>query len=104
MIFDIGDIDSGTAFTPEYFEQTPETTPESTVPVEETDGYGLIKDALERYGLSSLLPQVLEYVKKDFSVPEMIARLKGTPEFEDRFPALAERRKNGLNAISIDEY
>ena len=89
--------------TPEPVQTTPEE-PEPAVPVEDTDGYGLIKDALERYGLESLLPQVLEYVKKDFSVPEMIARLKGTPEFEERFPALAERRKNGLNAISIDEY
>tara|TARA_R100000005_G_scaffold90274_1_gene61437 strand:- start:2 stop:328 length:327 start_codon:yes stop_codon:yes gene_type:complete len=95
MIFDIGGADSGTAFTPDIYEPAPETTPEPAVPVEDTDGYGLIKDALERYGLESLLPEVLEYVKKDFSVPEMIARLKGTPEFEERFPALAERRKNG---------
>lgn len=68
MILDIGGVDSGTAFTPDIYEPAPETTPEPApepaVPVEDTQGYGLIKDALERYGLSSLLPEVLEYVKK----------------------------------------
>jgi len=82
MIFDIGGADSGTAFTPDIYEPAPETTPEPAVPVEDTDGYGLIKDALERYGLESLLPEVLEYVKKDFSVGWYLGVMKKQEYFD----------------------
>tara|TARA_R100001082_G_scaffold52979_1_gene28893 strand:- start:82 stop:1092 length:1011 start_codon:yes stop_codon:yes gene_type:complete len=80
------------------------SVPETNAPVEETEAYDLMKDMLSNYGLESLLPKLVEWVQKDYTIDQMIVRLKDTDEFKDRFYGMQLREDAELNAISIDQY
>ena len=80
-------------------------SPNETAPVTDNAAYDQMKQMLEDYGLPvSLLDEIKEYVSKNFTVDQMIYRLRQTDEFKERFKGMDQRLENGLNAISIDEY
>lgn len=64
-----------------------------------------LRQMLDVYGLDHSLIDVLKtYVSQDLTMQEAITRLKGTPQFEERFAGMQMRRDKGLNVPSIDEY
>jgi hypothetical protein len=70
----------------------------------QTDAFGTLKAQLAQYGLSSLSTFVYNEIVAGRSSDEVLRDLRGTPEFQQRFPAIADREKKGLPALSPGEY
>jgi hypothetical protein len=58
----------------------------------------------ESYGLGSLAPRILDYIKQGYSGDTVSVLLVDTPEYKKRFAANEVRTKNGLPALSPAEY
>jgi hypothetical protein len=71
---------------------------------EQTNAFELVKGQLAQYGLDSLSTFVYNEIVAGRSSDEVVRDLRGTPEFQKRFPAIGEREKKGLPAISPGEY
>ena len=63
-----------------------------------------IKAQLDTYGLGSLAEFAWKEIVAGKSADEVSRDLRGTPEFAARFPAIGQREKAGLPAISPAEY
>jgi hypothetical protein len=68
------------------------------------DALAYIRELLESYGLGSLADWAWEQIVAGASEAEVIQRLRERPEYQARFPGMAERRARGLPAISEAEY
>ena len=68
------------------------------------DARARIGSVLAEYGLESMADWVWQQIVAGKSDAEVLQDLRNTPEFKQRFPAIEERRKKGLNAISPGEY
>lgn len=66
----------------------------------------LLSARLEAYGLKSLGDFVWNLITKENITSEyaLVERIRATPEYQQRFAAMEMRRKNGMNAISEEEY
>ena len=62
-----------------------------------------VQAAFEQYGLSSLYPKIEEYAKAGYSSDIIILKLRETPEYKARFPAMDALSKKG-RAISEAAY
>jgi hypothetical protein len=58
----------------------------------------------DTYGLGSLAGLVADMMKNGMSEAAIVAQLRETPEYKQRFPGMAALRQNGYNAISEAEY
>lgn len=94
----------GTAGTPTYPGQTPAPSGGQAEPTYDRNAYELLRATYEQYGLGSLAGKILEYAQQGYSNDTVEILLRETPEFKDRFKALAIRQSKNLNAISIGEY
>jgi hypothetical protein len=68
------------------------------------DAYATVMDVLKQYGLESLAGFVFTSMANSLSEAEILQGIRKTPEFQARFPAIAEREKAGLPALSPGEY
>jgi hypothetical protein len=68
------------------------------------DAYARLQTVLNEYGLGSLAATVQAWLIEGLSEDEIVQRMRETPEFKTRFPAIEERRKKGLAPISPGEY
>ena len=68
------------------------------------DAFAALKETLSAYGLESLTQFAYDALVDGKSEAEIIRDLRTTPEFAARFPAIIERQKAGLPAISPSEY
>lgn len=70
----------------------------------QNDARARIGSVLAEYGLESLADFVWQQILGGKSDAEVLQDLRNTPQFQQRFPAIEERRKKGMNAISPGEY
>lgn len=68
------------------------------------DAGTVLTDLFTQYGLGSLAPVIMGYIKQGYSADAISVLLQGTPEYKQRFAANDIRVKNGLNALSPAEY
>jgi hypothetical protein len=68
------------------------------------DAYARLQAVLDDYGLGSLSAAVQRWLIEGLSEAEIVQRMRDTPEFKTRFPAIEERKKKGLAPISPGEY
>lgn len=68
------------------------------------DAYARLQAVLDEYGLGSLAATVQQWLVQGLSESEIVQQMRDTNEFKTRFPAIEERRKKGLAAISPGEY
>jgi hypothetical protein len=68
------------------------------------DAYARLNRVLNDYGLGSLGKTVQRWLIEGLSEDEITQRIRETNEFKQRFPAIEERRKKGLPALSPGEY
>ena len=79
-------------------------TPVPTVTTAQTDAMQQIQAQLDAYGLGSLASFAWTEIQAGRSADEVARDLRKTPEFNNRFPGIAQREKAGLPAISPAEY
>lgn len=68
------------------------------------DAYAAITNTLKAYGLESLAPTVLGYIKNGYSSETISVLLPDTPEYKQRFKANEQRKAAGLPVLSPSEY
>jgi hypothetical protein len=68
------------------------------------DSYARLQGTLDDYGLGSLGATVQRWLIEGLSEAEIVQRIRDTPEFIARFPAIEQRRQAGLAPISPGEY
>lgn len=68
------------------------------------NAYTAITQTLKSYGLESLAPAVLGYIKQGYSADTISLLLPETTEYKKRFVANDARRKAGLPVLSPAEY
>ncbi|HET6917609.1 MAG TPA: hypothetical protein VFH56_16100, partial [Acidimicrobiales bacterium] len=56
------------------------------------------------YGLDSLAPKIAQYINAGMSESAIVASLRETPEYKQRFPGMEALKKQGYNAISEAQY
>lgn len=56
------------------------------------------------FGLASLAPRIIEFIKNGYSADTISIMLTQTPEYKQRFKANDVRRANGLPVLSAAEY
>lgn len=64
----------------------------------------IIRDLLRTYGLESLTDWAMNAIAQGLTEAEIVQSMRARPEFEARFPAIAERERRGLSPISPGEY
>lgn len=68
------------------------------------DAYAALMDLFNSYGLSSLAPNIFNYVQQGYSSDTISILLQSTPEYQQRFAGNALRVKNGLSVLTPAEY
>lgn len=68
------------------------------------DSYARLNAVLSDYGLGSLGATVQQWLIEGLSEAEIVQRMRDTPEFKTRFPAIEARKKKGLSPIAPGEY
>lgn len=81
------------------------TTPlESSLTGDQRDAFQAINNLFNTYGLSTLAPKIVEYLKNGYSADTISILLQDTPEFKQRFAGNETRRQKGLPVLSPAEY
>lgn len=68
------------------------------------DAATAVLDVFSQYGLQSLAPKIVEYVKNGYSADTASLLLQDTPEYQARFSGNAARIKAGLPALTPSQY
>lgn len=63
-----------------------------------------LTNLFKQYGLESLAPVIVDYIKKGYSSDTITILLQDTPQYKQRFAANETRIKKGLPALSPAEY
>jgi len=71
---------------------------------EQRDAFALLQNRFNEYGLGSLAPKIIDYLKNGFSADTISVLLQDTPEFKQRFSGNEIRRQKGLPVLSPAEY
>lgn len=71
---------------------------------EDRDAYSAMLNTLKAYGLESLAPAVMGYLKQGYSTDTISVLLPETTEYKQRFAGNEARKKAGLPALSPAEY
>jgi ribosomal protein L12E/L44/L45/RPP1/RPP2 len=84
----------------------PHGTPDplSGLPTDQRNAYVAVQSVLSQYGLESLAPQILNFVKKGYTGDSLTYVLEQTPEYKQRFSGNDARVKNGLAPLSPADY
>lgn len=68
------------------------------------DAYTLLQSIFESYGLGTLAPKIVGFLKQGYSGNTVSYLLQQTDEYKQRFAANQARVKNGLPALSPSQY
>lgn len=68
------------------------------------DAYAAIQDMLKQYGLDTLAPKILQFVRNGYASDTIAYELQQTSEWKKRFAANETRVKKGLPVLSPQEY
>jgi hypothetical protein len=68
------------------------------------NAYAALEALFRSYGLESLAPKILEYVKQGDDAATVQLRLQETQEWKQRFAGNEKRRAAGLNVYSVGDY
>lgn len=68
------------------------------------DAAAFLTDLFTQYGLGTLAPQIVDYLKQGFSSDTIAIMLQTTPEYKARFSANQARLEAGLPVLSPAEY
>ncbi|HET7415521.1 MAG TPA: hypothetical protein VFI97_07480 [Arthrobacter sp.] len=63
-----------------------------------------LTNLFDTYGLGSLAPKIAQWIQQGMSQSAILAALRETPEYKQRFPGMDALRKQGYNAISEAQY
>lgn len=80
------------------------TTPATGGTPSQNDAFATLKGFLDQYGLGSLADWAWAQLLSNHSPNQILLDLPNQQAYKDRFPAIAERQKQGLPAISPAEY
>jgi len=69
-----------------------------------TDAQAQVQQELDSWGLGSLTPVIWNLMTSGASDAQVLAAIRATPEYKQRFAGMAIRAQNGLNAISEAQY
>lgn len=87
---------------------TPATPPQSQADVDklnaQRDAGTILSDLFTQYGLGTLAPRIVDYIRQGYSADAITVLLQQTPEYKQRFAANDTRIKAGLPALSPSEY
>lgn len=79
--------------------------PISGLPTAQRNAYTSLQDLLTQYGLGTLAPQVLNFIKQGYTDQTSLTYLLSqTPEYKARFSGNDIRIKNGLAPLSAADY
>lgn len=70
----------------------------------ERDAAAGMTQMFKNYGLSSLAPKIVDFVKRGYGPETITSLLQETPEYKKRFAGNELRRKKGLAVLSPAEY
>lgn len=65
--------------------------------------FAYLQGILTQYGLASLTQWAYDQITSGASQDEILQSLRNTPEYRDRFKAIAQLQQNGYNAMSESE-
>lgn len=78
--------------------------PVATPPPETQSAKDVIKQELDQWGLSGLTDMAWNLITNGASSAEVIAQIRGTDEYKQRFKGNIERAANGLSPLSEADY
>lgn len=79
-------------------------TPFDGLEGEQRDVAVFLNDLFSNYGLGTLAPKILEFIKQGYDGNTVAILLQETPEYKQRFAANETRRAKGLPVLSPAEY
>jgi len=82
----------------------PQAAPATKLTGTQDDAYKLILNTFTQYGLASLAPKIMEFIRKGYSSDRVALELQNTDEYKRRFSGNEVRRKAGLGVLSPAEY
>lgn len=71
---------------------------------DDRDAYVALTSLLKQYGLESLAPTVLKFIREGYTATTINTLLQDTPAYKQRFAANDTRRKAGLPVLSPADY
>lgn len=71
---------------------------------DQRDASTVLTNLFDGYGLGSLAPTILNYIKQGYSADAVAVLLQQTPEYKQRFAANDQRLAKGLPVLSPAEY
>lgn len=71
---------------------------------EDRDAYLALTDLMKSYGLESLAPKILEFIRQGYSGDTVAILLQDTAEYKQRFIGNEARKRAGLPVLSPAEY
>lgn len=74
------------------------------MPGQERDAFAALSTLFNSYGLSSLTPKIIQYLKDGFGSDTITTLLQQTPEYKARFAGNELRKKLGLQVLTPAEY
>lgn len=78
--------------------------PISNLPTAQRNAYTSLQDILGQWGLETLAPKVLDFIKSGYDSTSLTYLLQQTQEYKNRFAANDTRIKNGLAPLTPAEY
>lgn len=74
----------------------------SEMTVEQQDAFAILLDKFEEFGLGTLGPKIIEYIKAGYSGDSIALLLRDTAEYKARFPAMEALRQSGRSIDEVD--
>lgn len=71
---------------------------------EQKNAATFVTNLFKEYGLETLAPKIIQYIREGYSSDTVAIMLQETAEFKERFKANEARRKAGLSVLSPAEY
>ena len=93
-----------TGYQPNAWSRPQSDSPVSGLDNNQRNAYVAIQNMLKQFGLESLAPKILSYVKQGYSSDTISVQLQETKEWKQRFAANEVRVKKGLPVLSPQEY
>lgn len=76
----------------------------SGLPTDQQDAYNVMLQTLRDYGLESLAPKILQFIKEGHTQDQISVLMQSTDEYKQRFAGNEARRKAGLPVLSPKDY
>lgn len=81
---------------------TAPATPQTPQSQSQANAYAVLYAQFKQYGLESLAPVIMEYIRQGYSGETVAIMLRDTPEYKQRFPAMEALRQSGRAINEVD--